>query len=1141
MARKYTTQEVKKLIDKHNENIKNLENSCLLPSKLKSQIQSCVINLYYARVFSNDVMNSLNGIESSQKKQIADLIRLLYLFKRANRQAYICQTILSNNKNRIASIVKEASTGSNSFIWFFSSSKKKQLSENAYEKLLKESDGSEYWTTSQNILSQIAANDKVAATEGWKDFEDNVDEYQDILKKSLSINSISTSLIKDLQKLVDNFEGIASKLEKETSKTNDIKDKIKTAAERMTMATVLDILKTIPVDEVNRNKKGVRVKALRDAGYATIADVYAASPFQLASIYGISEDTAYTIKNIAKEFAVETRRTTKIKLSVDNKTKEATNLVDAIYKYKQYIDALESLNKFNSDYSRDVKGAISNIQSVGNGIYWTFFKNNKKETIKKSFSFLSREINGDYKNRADQIVEMFKKADAPTTGNAWNDFKTNPISYFNIIEDIVPGVLGNDDKLYGLPEDLAREIQEECFFPDGLNCELRRYQEWGVKYILHQERVLLGDEMGLGKTVQAIATMVSLRNTGASHFIVVCPASVLLNWCKEIALKSKLRVTKVHGADKLSAIKSWIQTGGVAVTTYETTGIFQFDDAFKYDLLVVDEAHFIKNTDAVRSQNVRKLSTYTKRLLFMTGTALENNVQEMISLIDVLQPKVADNIRNITFMSTAPQFREKIAGVYYRRKREDVITELPELTVSKEWCIMSAKETQLYEQEVLAKNFMGARRLSWNVDNLNDSCKARRMLEIINEAESEGRKVLIFSFFLDTIRKIYAYLGDRCCNPINGSLKPQRRQEIIDQFNDDSQKTVLCAQIQSGGTGLNIQAASVVIICEPQFKPSIENQAISRAYRMGQVRNVLVYRLLCEETVDEKITQLLDEKQAIFDAFADKSVAAANAERGEKEIDETTFGKIIEEEIERIKEKGGIAASVPKDVSMLKVSEPKKKNQQQEKIANELDFKPKSALTSSNEYAAELSMTYEQLVNHLLIKYGKAKGDYFLTESCASKNNKIRRTSEELYCHHIDEDKAINLSKTEYARKNPFSYQKADRLVYCNILEHLILHIKIVEAPKSASADSEKIQGIGGILHYIAPQINDFYNSHDLDKQPTSAHKSCIQDNFSDYIKILKYLWNVIKHDKELCNIITKEDLATGYAGDRIDKIYRLL
>lgn len=158
---------------------------------------------------------------------------------------------------------------------------------------------------------------------------------------------------------------------------------------------------------------------------------------------------------------------------------------------------------------------------------------------------------------------------------------------------------------------------------------------------------------------------------------------------------------------------------------------------------------------------------------------------------------------------------------------------------------------------------------------------------------------------MDTIRKITLLLGSRCTNPINGSVTPQRRQEIIDEFDQAPPGTVLVAQIQSGGTGLNIQSASVVVLCEPQLKPSIENQAISRAYRMGQTRNVLVYRLLCENTVDEKIMALLEDKQAIFDAFADKSEAAIES----KEIDERTFGNIIKEEIDRINAKKNNTAS----------------------------------------------------------------------------------------------------------------------------------------------------------------------------------------------------------------------------------------
>ena len=126
-------------------------------------------------------------------------------------------------------------------------------------------------------------------------------------------------------------------------------------------------------------------------------------------------------------------------------------------------------------------------------------------------------------------------------------------------------------------------------------------------------------------------------------------------------------------------------------------------------------------------------------------------------------------------------------------------------------------------------------------------------------------------------------------------MTPNRRQEIIDDFDNAPAGKVLISQIIAGGTGLNIQSASVVIFCEPQLKPSIENQAIARTYRMGQARNVLVYRLLCENTIDERITEMLAEKQAIFNAFADKSVAADNVE-----VDVKSLGNIIKEEIDRI-------------------------------------------------------------------------------------------------------------------------------------------------------------------------------------------------------------------------------------------------
>lgn len=680
---------------------------------------------------------------------------------------------------------------------------------------------------------------------------------------------------------------------------NEYREKVKAAADAIVAQGVLNVLKEAPVEELGRSKRGLRVKALREHGYNTVADVAAASVHSLASVYGISEDTAYSIKGIANGMAAEARKGVKISLSSDNRTKEATALILALFQYRRSMPVADKCHALLTANAKKIKYAEEDLNAVRGSVKWLFSSKVKKQKAIEAFEMLSALQGGDYGRQAEELFAELDAIERSRSGDAWQAFAENPIRFTNDLEDIDPSVLGNDDSVYGLPEELAREIQEECFFPEGLLCKLRKYQIWGVKYALHQERILLGDEMGLGKTVQAIATMVSLRNTGGTHFMVVCPASVLANWCREIRKMSLLSVTKIHGTGRKSAFETWLRTGGVAVTTYETTAYLALPFDFKFKMLVVDEAHYIKNPEARRSENVRNISLHAERLMFMTGTALENKVDEMINLIRILQPNVARQVQGLAFMSAAPQFRMAVAPVYYRRKREDVLTELPDLIESEEWCAMGYEEEMAYEQAVMSKNFAEARRVSWNVDDIRASSKAARLVELVNEAASEGRKVIVFSFFLDTIRKVSMLLGSRCIGPINGSVAPQRRQEIIDEFDNAPAGSVLVAQIQSGGTGLNIQSASVVIICEPQFKPSIENQAIARAHRMGQHRDVLVYRLLCENTVDEKMLELLATKQAEFDAFADKSAAAMQT----PELDDRSFGEIIKEEIDRINAK----------------------------------------------------------------------------------------------------------------------------------------------------------------------------------------------------------------------------------------------
>ncbi|MBO7630854.1 MAG: SWF/SNF helicase family protein, partial [Lachnospiraceae bacterium] len=185
----------------------------------------------------------------------------------------------------------------------------------------------------------------------------------------------------------------------------------------------------------------------------------------------------------------------------------------------------------------------------------------------------------------------------------------------------------------------------------------------------------------------------------------------------------------------------------------------------------------------------------------------------------------------------------------------------------------------------------------WNLPAVSESTKAKRMLELIEEAEADGRKTIVFSFFRETLQNVAMLVGERCAGVIDGSVPMQRREEILQKFREEESKTVLVCQVVAGGVGLNVQAASVIIFCEPQLKPSMEEQAVGRAYRMGQSRKVLVHRLLISDSVDERILSILADKREAFLAFADESVIGKmDVEQG---ITTAAMQQIIEEEKKR--------------------------------------------------------------------------------------------------------------------------------------------------------------------------------------------------------------------------------------------------
>lgn len=211
---------------------------------------------------------------------------------------------------------------------------------------------------------------------------------------------------------------------------------------------------------------------------------------------------------------------------------------------------------------------------------------------------------------------------------------------------------------------------------------------------------------------------------------------------------------------------------------------------------------------------------------------------------------------------------------------------------------MSPGDLAHYVPAVHDGNFMAMRRAAMLSGEA--SVKMARLVEIVDEAAANGRKVIIFSYFRDVLSAVADRLDGHVVGPLTGSVAAADRQRLVDEFTDAASGAVLVAQITAGGVGLNIQAGSVVILCEPQVKPSMEDQAVARAHRMGQVETVQVHKLLSEDAVDQRMLEILAEKRELFDGFARESLMARSAPEA-VDISEAELSRVvINEERERL-------------------------------------------------------------------------------------------------------------------------------------------------------------------------------------------------------------------------------------------------
>ena len=674
-------------------------------------------------------------------------------------------------------------------------------------------------------------------------------------------------------------------------------DGLRTAARNAAQALYEDrvqrTLEQMDIEQINKSKQGIRISLLRDAGIQTVWQASKLSYQAICNIDGLGQQSASKIQETVRQIVDNTRRTIRIRIEAENPGRTDDALIRSLFILIHTQPLIAHARQLYKLHHQSLQNEMTIAKQATNAIGWLFRSQAKKQQIIDAAESISARLDSPFGDGV--LAGQYDQVIMSHTATYWADFRQDASRYYAQLES-----LGLDwiqkDTAGGLPAQLAQQIEAQPLDLQYLKATLRSYQTFGTKYIVHQKKSLLGDEMGLGKTIQAIAAMAAMKAEGKTHFMVVCPASVLINWCREIEKHSTLAVTKVHGNDA-DALLHWRMNGDVAVTTYESISRFTLPEKFKISMVVTDEAHYVKNPTTQRTKALVGLLRRTENVLFMSGTPLENNVEEMCFLVNCLQPELVRTLEGVKFLSTAEQFREQLAPVYLRRTRDDVLQELPELTEKEQWCDLQPTEKQAYYDAVMSENFMAMRQVSWNATSLKDSSKAARLLELCDQAKEQGRKVIVFSFFRSTLEKVTQLLGDRCMEPITGSVSPQHRQEIVDRFTQAENGAVLVSQVQAGGTGLNIQSASVIIFCEPQIKPSIENQAISRAYRMGQVRDVLVYRLLADDTIDERILEILRTKQELFDHFADESAVGTESL---KPSEQSWISRMVEEEKARL-------------------------------------------------------------------------------------------------------------------------------------------------------------------------------------------------------------------------------------------------
>ncbi|MCZ4096674.1 DEAD/DEAH box helicase [Streptomyces sp. So13.3] len=655
----------------------------------------------------------------------------------------------------------------------------------------------------------------------------------------------------------------------------------------------------IPVSRLKDVTEGrLRLTALEQAGYSTVRQVLDARRYALQQLPGIGVQSAVQAIAAARQIAEAVEEHVTVRIDPDASADPRTTAL---------VTALNQLVNAGPDIPRAVAAAgridgeldplMAGARPARGRLRMLFAgRTGRKEAQAAVQAIDALLVQCTYDATPLLLAQASTDLLRPPVpaDEAWIDFQVRSPDYYSLLAEIA-GLAPDVDAAEGfLPTDISGRVRAQRLDDTHRRVSLRGYQDFGARFALTQRRVVLGDEMGLGKTIQAIAALAHLKAEGQTHFLVVCPASVLINWTREIESRSTLDAYRVHGPYREAALDEWLRCGDVAVTTFDGLNTLEVPKETTVGMLVVDEAHYVKNPAARRSRSVARWTARTDHVLFLTGTPMENRVEEFRNLVHYLQPDLVPHVRNSDAVAGSEVFRRAVAPAYLRRNQLDVLTELPELIQVDEWEEFTAADLAAYRSAVTAGNFMAMRRAAYA--DPEKSAKFQRLLELVREAAENNAKVVVFSFFRDVLITVREALGDAALGPITGSVAVTARQQLVDDFTATPGHAVLLSQIQAGGVGLNMQAASVVILCEPQVKPTMESQAIGRAHRMGQIRRVQVHRLLTADSIDQRMLEILDGKKRLFDAYARRSDTAESTPEAVDISEQSLARQIVAEE-----------------------------------------------------------------------------------------------------------------------------------------------------------------------------------------------------------------------------------------------------